>query len=349
MKRNYSPIFVAVATSLAISILVLMIMIVLKMISNELINWWTILLVPGLLFIIAYLFIQYAIESFLNERIKLIYKSIYQFKSVKSDDAQKINLESDVLSQVEHDVKLWMSDKRSEIRQMKRAEEYRKQFLSNVSHELKTPIFSIMGYLETLSEGGIYDNEINMKYVERAITNTERLNEIIKDLDTISNLEGEMIELNLERINLKTLVEEVIESLQLLAYNYNISVEIDSGMDKSQVVLADKHRIKQVLTNLISNSIKYGNKGGVTTVSWFDMDENILIEVTDNGIGIEKDHIPRLFERFYRVDKNRSRERGGTGLGLSIVKHIIEAHKQTINVRSTPGLGSTFGFTLKKG
>ena len=347
--RNYSPKGLSLICALAVGVFLLIVLALVKFYIPELIDFWMVFLSPIVTAFFTYFSSQYILKRFIHERIKLIYKNIYEFKSVKGQAENSIDLKQDVISQVDEDVKNWMDIKRSEIKSLKKAEEYRKQFLSNVSHELKTPIFSVLGYLETLLDGGIDDETIRVNYLQRAVKNTERLAEILKDLDEISSLESEMITLDLEFLNIKDLVIEVIESLQLLAYNFNISLVIDPNVDKNVIVEADRHRIKQVLTNLFTNSIKYGKKGGQTKVSWFDMDENILIEVTDNGIGIDKQHIARLFERFYRVDKNRSRERGGTGLGLSIVKHIIEAHKQTISVRSTEGVGSTFGFTLKKG
>ena len=347
--RNYSPKELSLISAVTVGCFLLVTLSLVKFYSPDLIDMWMVFLSPVITSFLTFFTFQYIVKRFIHERIKLIYKNIYEFKSVKGQTGNTIDLEQDVISQVDEEVKNWMDTKRSEIKSLKKAEEYRKQFLSNVSHELKTPIFSVLGYLETLLDGGMDDESIRINYLERAVKNTERLAEILKDLDEISSLESEMITLDLEFINLRDLVVEVIDSLQLLAYNFNISLVIDPGVDKGVMVEADRHRIKQVLTNLFTNSIKYGKKGGQTKVSWFDMDENILIEVTDNGIGIDKQHISRLFERFYRVDKNRSRERGGTGLGLSIVKHIIEAHKQTITVRSTEGVGSTFGFTLKKG
>lgn len=346
--RSYSPRLLSLITSIIITVLSFLFILTLKLVNSHVVIWWVLILVPFFVFLTSFSVIQFLLQKFIHERIKLIYRSIYDFKSNKTVTPNKVDIEQDVLSQVEKDVQLWMNDKRSEVKQQKKAELFRKEFLSNVSHELKTPIFSIEGYLETLLDGGLEDPSINVKYIERALRNTERLSEIIKDLDMISSLERDQLELDFESINLHNLCMEVVESLQLLAYNYNVTIRLNVNNDKLALVEADRHRIKQVLTNLISNSIKYGKKGGVTEIAWYEMDENLLIEVSDDGIGISKEHLARLFERFYRVDKNRSREMGGTGLGLSIVKHIIEAHDQTINVRSTVNVGSTFGFTLKR-
>ena len=346
--KNYSPRYLSSIASLIVAVLTFFTLTLIKILQTHALYWWMLVLIPVFVFFTCYVTTQFLVQKFIHDRIKLIYRSIYEFKSNKSESENKVDIEQDVLSQVEKDVRLWMSDKRSEIRQQKKAELFRKEFLSNVSHELKTPIFSIEGYLETLLDGGIADPTINVTYIERALRNTERLSEIIKDLDMISSIERDQMSLDLETINLHDLTTEVVDSLQLLAYNYNVTIVVNQNNDKMVQVDADRHRIKQVLTNLISNSIKYGKTGGTTEIAWYDMDENVLVEVTDDGIGIEKEHLARLFERFYRVDKNRSREMGGTGLGLSIVKHIIEAHDQTINVRSTVNVGSTFGFTLKQ-
>ena len=230
---------------------------------------------------------------------------------------------------------------------MKQDENYRREFLGNVSHELKTPIFNIQGYLSTLLDGGIDDKEINMKYLKRADKSVDRMINIVEDLEVISRLETEQSQLDIQPFDIFSLVEEVFEALEMKASQMNISLKIDNE-SQAKLVLGDRDKMQQVFMNLISNSIKYGKDGGTTTVRFFDMESNMLIEVADNGIGIDKESLDRLFERFYRVDKNRSREIGGTGLGLAIVKHILEGHNQQINVRSTKDIGSTFSFILEK-
>jgi two-component system phosphate regulon sensor histidine kinase PhoR len=346
--KNYSPQFLSFIVSIAVALLSLSFLLLVKFNLSEAVVWWMVILVPMVVFVSSYALVQYMVSQFIHERIKLIYRTISEFRTAKSKNEFKIDLEQDVISSVENEVYRWTQNKRREIKDQKKQENYRREFVNNVSHELKTPIFSIEGYLETLLDGGIDDKDINIKYLERALKNTERLSEILKDLDMISSLQSDMLELDMETIDLRKLILEVVDSLQFLADSYQVKVSLTAGLTKQDIVEGDRHRIKQVLTNLISNSIKYGNKGGTTEISCYDMDQNILIEITDNGIGIEKEHLPHLFERFYRVDKNRSREMGGTGLGLSIVKHIVEAHDQTINVRSTINVGSTFGFTMKK-
>ena len=232
--------------------------------------------------------------------------------------------------------------------QLKKLEEFRKEFLGNVSHEIKTPIFNLQGYIETLIDGGLKDEKINLDYLNKASKNIDRMNAVINDLDKISKIEHEQMDLELVKFDVHELTSEVFNSLEMRADLKELTFSFKEDCDKPFMVRGDRSRIREVLVNLITNSIIYGKEGGKTLVGYYDMNDNILIEVTDNGIGIEEKHLSRLFERFYRVDKSRSREQGGTGLGLSIVKHIIEAHTQTITVRSTPQVGSTFGFTLEK-
>jgi two-component system phosphate regulon sensor histidine kinase PhoR len=227
-------------------------------------------------------------------------------------------------------------------------EVYRREFLGNVSHELKTPLFNLQGFILTLMDGGIHDPNVNVDFLEKSQKNIERMITIVEDLEVISRLEtGEATPL-LSNFSITVLVREVMEFLEPQASERNIKLMFAAEYNDNMMIRADKEKIRTVLTNLILNSVKYGTTGGRTKVSFYDMDENYLIEISDNGVGIEEKHISRLFERFYRVDKHRSRAQGGSGLGLAIVKHIIEAHDQTINVRSAPGVGSTFSFTLKK-
>ncbi|MDD5571084.1 MAG: ATP-binding protein [Bacteroidales bacterium] len=314
------------------------------------VSWNYIFIIAITVFSISFLSFDYAFEKLINKRIKPIYKTIRDFKISKGDkkNKTKLDLSKDVINEANKEVEDWVENKSKEIEQLKQLEKYRKEFIGNVSHELKTPIFAIQGYVSTLLEGGLNDTEINIKYLQRTEKNIERLTNIVNDLEVISRLESGEIKLEFNGFDIVLLAKEVIEGLELKAQSKKISINFAENYDKPISVFADKERIRQVLTNLVSNSIIYGNENGKTKISFFDMDENILVEVTDNGIGIEQKDLPRIFERFYRTDKSRSREQGGTGLGLAIVKHIIEAHKQIINVRSTIGIGSTFAFTLKK-
>ncbi len=259
-----------------------------------------------------------------------------------------LSLNSDIISKVNEEVTEWAKDRREEIEELKKLEAYRREFLGNVSHELKTPLFNIQGYILTLLDGGLDDPSINKEYLERTGKNIERMISIVEDLEVISRFETGELKLDIINFDVVSLASDVIELLEVKAKKKNIRMSVARELEKPLFVKADKERIRQVLINLLDNSIKYGTENGKTKVSFFDMDENILIEVTDNGIGVDSKDISRLFERFFRVDKSRSREQGGSGLGLAIVKHIIEAHKQTINVRSTIGVGTTFAFTLQK-
>ena len=294
-----------------------------------------------LISIFSFVIIFYLVKKFFYEKIRVLYKIIYKFKGTSSIKELDINI-------VEKEAEEWAEAKEEELRQMKKDESYRREFIGNVSHELKTPIFNIQGYVQTLLDGGLQDDTINMKYLQRADKSVERMINIVEDLEVISRLETEQSELDIQSFNINNLVNEVFEQLEIQAQEMDISFELNN-QSNTNFVNGDRAKLQQVFINLVSNSIKYGKKGGKTIVRILDMDDNILVEVADNGIGIDQISLSRLFERFYRVDKNRSREIGGTGLGLAIVKHILEGHNQTISVRSTKGVGSTFSFILEKG
>ena len=298
-------------------------------------------------FIIAFFLIYYAVNNFIFEKINPIYKTIENIPITKDELKKKLE-GKDVIQEVNMMVINYAQNRAKEIKKLRRMEKYRKEFLGNVSHELKTPIFNIQGYILTLLDGGLEDPEINREYLERTEKSINRMVSIIEDLESITKLETGKLELEWEDFDIVQLVKYVYELQDSIRSRFNIDFTFDRSYDKPIMVAGDKKRITEVLNNLIVNSIFYSNKGGKTTISFAEMGENILIDVTDNGLGLEEDEIPRIFERFYRTDKSRSRDRGGTGLGLSIVKHIIEAHNQTITVRSEPGTGSSFSFTLKK-
>jgi two-component system phosphate regulon sensor histidine kinase PhoR len=311
--------------------------------------WINILFVAIICFLSSFLIFNYILKIFIYRKIKLIYKTISSSKNSKEKARERITSpNTDIISNVSNEVLQWQQNRTEEIAELKRMEMFRKEFLGNVSHELKTPLFNIQGYIHTLLEGALADPEVNMNYLQRAARSAERLCLIVEDLEAISKLESGELILDQRTFDIHNLVQDVFESSELRAKEENIKLAFKEGSEKSVYVYGDKDRIRQVITNLIVNSIKYGRKGGSTMVGFYDMDENILVEITDNGIGIDQLHLNRIFERFYRVDKSRSREQGGTGLGLSIVKHIIEAHNQNINVRSTYGIGTTFAFSLKK-
>ena len=299
--------------------------------------------------VISYLFsffvIQYRVERFIYRRVKKIYDDLTLLEST-SLRKQPITTDMATLTQ---EIDKYAKDKKLEIETLKVREEYRKEFLGNVSHELKTPLFTVQGYLSTLIEGGIDDKNIRDKYLERAEKGVERLIYIVKDLDMITKLEVGDLSLNLEVFNIVELVENVFDLLEMKAAKKKITLMFDIDYIEPIMVKADKERIQQVLTNLIVNSIKYGRAKGTTEVSIENLIKNkVIVRVTDNGEGISKANLPRLFERFFRVDKSGSRKEGGSGLGLSIVKHIIEAHDEKIYVESELGVGSEFSFTLEK-
>lgn len=287
------------------------------------------------------------INLFIAKKVNPLYKTLYQVDVGASQLAANID-EGKVMGKIKADITSWANSKAQEIDRLKEMERYRKEFLGNVSHELKTPIFNIQGYVLTLLDGGLEDESINRKYLERTEKSINRLIGIVEDLETISKLEAGELLLNLERFSIVGLAEDVFEALDMHAKKKSISLDLNKAYDKPIWVNADKKKIYQVIYNLVLNSINYGNVGGNTVISFSDLDDRVVVEIHDNGIGIDQKDIPRIFERFYRVDKSRSREQGGTGLGLAIVKHIIEGHKQSISVRSSLNQGTSFIFTLNK-
>jgi two-component system, OmpR family, phosphate regulon sensor histidine kinase PhoR len=299
-----------------------------------------------LAFTISYFVISRYIEKFIYSKVKIIYKTIHSFKS--QGDNKQLEMGSDILGEVNEDVAEWANEKIREIKALQNKDDFRKEFVGNLSHELKTPIFSLQGYLETLIDNPEVDSQTRKKFLERAMQSSERLSDLISDLDEISKLESGNVPLQLIRFDLIKLVRECTESLEKSASKNCIQFQIKTEKSVEIWVNADRKRIGQVLTNLLVNSINYGQLNGLTKIRFYDMNDTILVEVADNGIGIGKEHLPRLFERFYRVDKSRSRHEGGSGLGLAICKHIVESHNQTISVRSTEEVGSTFAFTLQK-
>lgn len=295
---------------------------------------------------VCFFTVRFLIERYLLRKIKLIYKII---NSSKTEVKEDIKLDETMsFEMVESDVAKWAASTQDQIKTLKSLETYRKNYVGNISHELKTPIFSIQGFLHTLLDGAMYDENINRKYLERAAVNVDRLQTIIEDLEIINRLEEGITQLDQEVFNVQELCNEAIKELELKAQQEEIRVIVKKSDLEKFDVIADRNSMYQVFINLLSNSIKYGKKDGLTKVGFYDMDDRILVEVSDNGIGIEEQHLKHLFDRFYRVDSSRSREMGGSGLGLAIVKHIMEAHKQTINVRSKVNVGSTFGFTIAK-
>ena len=298
-----------------------------------------------IVFLVSFFIIQYRVENFIYKRMEKIYDDVSLLDG-STLGRQKITTNMETLTK---EVELFARNKKLEIEALKIRENYRREFIGNVSHELKTPLFTVQGYIETLIDGALNDEKIREKYLKRAKKGVERLTYIIKDLDMITKLEVGELHLEKETFDIIDLIENVFESLEMKASKNLISLTFNKKYQNPIWVKADKDRIQQVLSNLIVNSIKYSINKGTTELSIENLIMNkVLIRVTDNGEGINNDQIPRLFERFYRVDKSGSREQGGSGLGLSIVKHILDAHNEKIYVESQIGIGSEFSFTLEK-
>jgi len=301
-------------------------------------------------FAISFFAFYYLFHRYIYNKIRLIYKLIHNLKLGKElKEALGEKTSDDPINDLEQQVKDWAKEKKREIDALKDQEKFRREFLANISHEFKTPLFAIQGYIDALSDGMMQeDPEMASQFLTKATQNLDRLTFLIKDLDEISKLESGQIPINYRKFDLVLLVKEVLESMEDKAKAQDISLVFKEKYQSPMVVNADREKIMQVLVNLVSNSIKYGKAQGHTYIRIYELFETVLVEVTDDGIGIEEKNLPRVFERFYRTDKSRSRRIGGSGLGLAIVKHIIEGHQQTINVRSTEGMGTTFAFTLEK-
>ncbi|TSJ43874.1 sensor histidine kinase [Mucilaginibacter corticis] len=297
----------------------------------------------------SFIVFYYLIEKYVYSKIKLIYKLIHNLKLGRDlRDALGEHMSSDPINDVEHEVQEWAREKKTEIETLRTQEKFRRDFLSNISHEFKTPLFAIQGYIEALQDDDFEDRDMARQFLDKASKNVDRLSYLIKDLDEISKLESGELPINYTKFKINDLIKEIIEASDLKGKQHNIKLIFKQKYDEPILVIADRQKITQVLVNLIDNSFKYGKEGGHTWITLFELHDQVLIEVTDDGMGIEEKYLPRLFERFFRTDTSRSRQIGGSGLGLAIVKHIVEAHQQTINVRSTENVGSTFGFTLQK-
>ena len=310
--------------------------------------WWLVLTASLLVFVAVSLFALWMIVKYVAYKLRPIYSMVLSREVHTGDVAAE--LKDKKVDDISTELDSWAEGNDREISRLKEAEKFRKQYLGNVAHELKTPIFNIQGYISTLLDGGLEDEVINRKYLERAEKSVERMINILGDLDTISRLDSDMNQMRPESFDMVALCKEIAEQAEMEAAKRNITIQV-KGADNLPSrcwVSADKFYIGQVLENLIVNSIRYGKEGGLTKITCRDMLDKVLVEVEDDGIGIAKSDLPRVFERFYRTDKGRSREQGGTGLGLAIVKHIIENHGEKVSVRSELGAGSTFTFTLKK-
>jgi two-component system phosphate regulon sensor histidine kinase PhoR len=297
----------------------------------------------------SYGLIRFTFEKFIYRKIKLIYKLINQTKATRKEEVYfKYLLPQKNIDEVREDVEEWMIRKNQQIELLQKNEAYRKEFLQNLAHEFKTPIFAIQGYVETLLNGAMEDENTRKKFLENTSKNAERLVNLIRDLDEITRLEsGEQL-LFKQNFIIQEQIREVFDALAIKMEQKNIAATIKKGCETPISVFADKEKIRQVLINLVENATKYGKQNGTVTASIYTTDDkHVLVEISDDGIGIDEEHLSRIFERFYRTDVARSRDKGGTGLGLAICKHIIEAHGQTVHVRSTPDVGTTIGFTLE--
>jgi len=350
MLKNTTPRRLAFYIGLLLGVVVLLLFGMFYILDLLHIKWWVLPIIAISFFLFIYYLMLFILSNYIYRKVKLIYKNIHSLKRKeigKKDSKDIISLDEDILGVVERDVSDWAASQAKEIATLRDMEEYRRDFLGNISHELKTPIFNMQGYLFTLIEGGLYDENINRQYVKKALTNVVRLQTIVDDLDVISKLESGKISLNIQNFDIRKLIEESIEDNRMLAEERKIKIGFKQGADVAFQVKGDRENIRQVLNNLIANAIKYGKKKGSIRIGCYNMETYILVEVVDDGIGIAAKDLKHVFDRFYRADKSRSRKIDGSGLGLSIVKHIIDAHAQTVSVRSEVGVGSTFGFTLE--
>ena len=298
----------------------------------------------------SYLLITFMLEQFIYRKIKLIYKFIYQTKATKKEETYyKYVLPQKSIDEVREDVEAWAEENKQEIEMLRQNEQFRKEFLQDLSHEFKTPVFAIQGYVDTLLHGALENPAVNKKFLEKTAKNVQRLSNLLNDLDEISSLERGELVLSKQHFIIQDLVREVFETLSLKADDRRIKYSIKKGCESPLTVHADKEKIRQVLTNLVENSIKYGKVDGSIVASMYITDgRHILIEISDDGIGIPERHLARVFERFYRTEEGRSIDVTGSGLGLAICKHIVEAHGQSIHVRSREDIGTTIGFTLDR-
>lgn len=311
-------------------------------------SWWIGLICFGIIFAGSYWLISLMLERFIYRKIKLIYKFIYKTKATKREETYyKYVLPQKSIDEVREDVEAWATKNEEELELLRRNEQFRKEFLQNLSHEFKTPVFAIQGYVDTLLAGALANPEVNKKFLEKTSRNVDRLTHLLHDLDEISRLERGELVLYKQNFVIQELVKEVFESLSIKAEKMGIQCSIKKGCESPLTVFGDKEKIRQVVTNMVGNSIKYGKQGGSIVASMYNTDgKHILVELSDDGIGISEKHLPRIFERFYRTDEGRSIDVTGSGLGLAICKHIIEAHGQTIHVRSREAVGTSIGFTL---
>lgn len=334
----------AASTSLLIALFATLVLALFLFTLSEINVFW-LLLYFALFFLLAFFILQYRVEKFMYARVKKIYKDI---RLLGEENFPKPSVTTD-MEELTREVERFAQDKKLEIETLNIRENYRKEFMGNISHELKTPLFTVQSYILTLLDGAMKDKKVRKEYLKRAGKGVDRLIYIVKELDMIAKLEVGGLVLEKENFNIVALARNILEMLEMKAAKKNIALVFDKDYTDEIIVNADKERIEQVLTNLVVNSLKYGKQDGTTEISIENLSKNkVLVRVTDNGEGISKENLPRIFERFFRVDKSGSRKEGGSGLGLSIVKHIVEAHNEKVYVESQRGIGSEFSFTLEK-
>ncbi len=346
MKKNRSPLFIIIAISCLISLLSVSIYGTFEYMMTSLSSLQKYFILFGFICLISIVIVQYFIKNYISKKINPLYNLVGK-KPGKIGFTEEVDLKTDVFGKLNGEVKLWMDNKNLEIKAIKDLEQYRKDYMGNISHELKTPLTSVQGYIHTLLED-VEDETIRRKFLQKAANNTERLIQIVNDLELITKIEAEINDIKYEAFDLRSLATEIIDDLSFMTHEKNIEIKFIDGSMSSYMANGDEEGIRRVLNNLLVNSIKYGKQHGLSTLKFYDMADTFLIEVIDNGIGIDKEHLPHIFDRFYRTDKSRNRKIGGSGLGLSIVKHILDAHNQNIHVKSEIGEGSTFSFTLPK-
>lgn len=343
-SKNASPARLSLFTALILAVLIT----VMSLFIAD--KWYIPLVAFAVTFLAGYWIFFYVLQYFIYRKIKLIYKFIYQTKATRREEFFYQNiLPQKSIDEVSKDVERWAKEKSVEIEGLQKNEQFRREFLMNLAHELRTPIFTVQGYIHTLLGGAIDDVAVNRKFLTNAGKGIERLVRLTDDLDEISKLESGSIPIVQEPFVIQDLVKDVYEELMLKAAEKHIQLNFKKGTESDIMVYADRPKIRQVLVNLVENGLKYGHEQGTITTGFYSMDEGrVYVEVSDDGPGIDATHLPRIFERFYRADRSRSSNKGGTGLGLAIVKHIIEAHGETVTTRSKVGVGSSFGFTLER-
>ena len=344
--RQFTPNQVSLLAALGVTLIAGSFLFIAAWSCGQLLDVWQVIALAALLFMVAYPVFRFALERFVHGRIKMLYRTVHDLRRGRSEASPAL-IKTDVLERANEDVNEWANERRNEIGELQEREKFRREFIGNLAHELKTPIFNIQGYILTLLEGGLEDDKVNRDFLNRASNGVDRLMKIVEDMDLIAKLESGVMEMTLEPTDLSDLVNDELADASRHAKEKGIILR--SEITEPLMVQCDPGRMAQLFMNLLNNAINYGRPGGSVVVRAFTVEGGqVLVEVSDNGIGIAPEHLPRLFERFYRVGKSRARNEGGSGLGLAIVKHIIDAHGQSITVRSTEGEGTVFAFTLKR-